>query len=85
MAEVQTNHVIDTNRLSTFLNIDPPDIQSIIDSAAEGVVFLLQQVLVKAAEFEQIQNEKTVLQVNYGLCSAKAELMGRTRSSYDEC
>jgi hypothetical protein len=67
MADVESSHSIDTQRLSSFLGIDPPDLQSILDSAAEGVVFLLQQVQVKATEYEEISNAKALLEVNYGI------------------
>jgi hypothetical protein len=66
MAVVGSSHAIDTDRLSSFLDIDAPDLQSILDSAAEGVVFLLQQVQIKAKEYEEIGNAKALLEVNYG-------------------
>jgi hypothetical protein len=66
MAVVEASHSIDTDRLSSFLDIDGPDLQSIIDSAADGVVFLLQQVQVKAMIFEEISNAKQKLEVDYG-------------------
>lgn len=64
MAEVES--AIDIQRLSSFLDIEAPNLQSIIDSAAEGVVFLLKQVQIKASEYEEIGNAKTLLEVNYG-------------------
>lgn len=67
MAEVEITSSIDTERLSSFLDIDVPDLQSILDSATEGIAFLLQQVQVKAAEYEQINNAKELLEVNYGM------------------
>jgi hypothetical protein len=77
MAAVETFNPIDTERLSSFLDIDTPDLQTILDSAADGVVFLLQQVQVKATEFEQINNSKAQLEVNYGIsCVEIAELTG---------
>ena len=66
MAEVETSPLVDTDRLSSFLDIDGPDLQSILDSAAEEVVFLLQQVQVKAKEFEDLNNAKQLLEVNLG-------------------
>jgi hypothetical protein len=77
MAAVETFQSIDAGRLSSFLDIDPPDLQTILDSAVEGVVFLLQQVQVKATEFEQINNAKTLLEVKYGIHSVvMTELTG---------
>jgi hypothetical protein len=67
MAEVESVSSIDTERLSSFLDIDAPDLQSILDSATDGIAFLLQQVQVKATEFEQISNAKALLEVNYGI------------------
>lgn len=67
MAEVESSHGIDTQRLSSFLDIDTPDLQSILDSAAEGVVFLLHQVQAKATAYEEISNAKALLEVNYGI------------------
>jgi len=69
MAAVATAQTIDTDRLSSFLDIDAPDLQTIIDSAAEGVIFLLQQVQVKATEYEELNSAKELLEVNYGLFS----------------
>ena len=66
MAEVESTSSIDTARLSSFLDIDVPDLQNILDSATEGIAFLLQQVQVKAGEYEQINNAKELLEVNYG-------------------
>ena len=66
MAAVETSSLVDKDRLSSFLDIDGPDLQSILDSAAEGVVFLLQQVQVKAKEFEDVNNAKQLLEVNLG-------------------
>jgi hypothetical protein len=67
MAEVESATSIDTERLSSFLDIDASDLQTILNSATEGIAFLLQQVQVKATEFEQISNAKALLEVNYGL------------------
>jgi len=67
MADVESSHGIDTQHLSSFLDIDPPDLQSILNSAAEGVVFLLQQVQAKVTEYEEISNAKALLEVNYGI------------------
>jgi hypothetical protein len=64
MAEVES--VIDTQRLSSFLDVDAPDLQNILDSAAEGVALLLRQVQVKASEYEEISNAKALLEVKYG-------------------
>jgi hypothetical protein len=64
MAEVES--ALDTQRLSSFLDMEAPDLQNIIDSAAEGVVFLLRLVQVKASEYEEISNAKALLEVNYG-------------------
>lgn len=66
MAVVEASHPIDTDRLSSFLDIDGPDLQNILDSAAEGVVFLLQQVQVKARVFEEISDAKQKLEIDYG-------------------
>jgi len=66
MAAVETSPLVDTDRLSSFLDIDGPDLQSILDSAAEEVVFLLRQVQVKAKEFEDVNNAKQLLEVNLG-------------------
>lgn len=86
MAAVEPAHAVDTQRLSSFLDIDGPDIQTILDSAAEGVVVLLQQVEVKAREYEEISNAKELLEVKYGIwCLGKVILMSRTRGPYDEC
>jgi hypothetical protein len=67
MAEVENASSIDTERLSSFLDIDVPDLQSILNSATENIAFLLHQIQVKATEFEQINNAKDVLEVNYGI------------------
>lgn len=66
MAAVESSVPVDTDRLSSFLDIDSPDLQSILESAAEGVVFLLQQVQVKAKEFDDLNNAKQLLEVNLG-------------------
>ena len=58
---------IDTDRLSSFLDIDTPDLQSIVDSAAEGVIFLLQQIQLKAKEYEEITHAKDELEVTFGI------------------
>jgi hypothetical protein len=63
MAAVES---LDTVQLSSFLDIDPPDLQNVLDSATEAVVYLLRQVAVKAAEYEQLASEKETLEVNYG-------------------
>jgi hypothetical protein len=67
MAAVETSASLDTDRLASFLDIDPPDLQSVLSSAADGVVFLLQQVQVKAGEYDQLANAKELLEVNYGI------------------
>ena len=67
MAVAAEDSSIDTQRLSSFLDIDAPDLQNILDSAANGVVFLLRQVQVKALEYEAISNAKALLEVNYGI------------------
>jgi len=88
MAEVETQpSTLDTSRLSSFLDIDQLDLQQIIDSAAEGVVFLLQQVQVKATECEQIRNAKDMLEINYGmdLLFGGERVDCRARGAYDEC
>ena len=78
MAEVESATSIDTERLSSFLDIDAPDLQTILDSATEGIAFLLQQVQVKATEFEQISNAKALLEVNYGLpCSDDTDMQNK--------
>lgn len=64
MAEVES--ALDSQRLSSFLDIDTPDLQVILDAAADGVLFLLKQVLVKASEYEEISNAKALLEVKYG-------------------
>lgn len=64
MAEVEP--ALDTQRLSSFLDMEAPDLQNIIDSAAEGLVFLLRLVQVKASEYEDISNAKALLEINYG-------------------
>jgi hypothetical protein len=80
MAAVETFNPIDAERLSSFLDIDALDLQTILDSAAEGVLFLLQQVQVKATEFEEINNSKTQLEVNYGISFVEvAELTGQNK------
>jgi hypothetical protein len=66
MTAVESPILIDTNLLSSFLSIDTPDIQSIINSAAEGVLLLLRQVQVKANEYEEITNAKTILEISVG-------------------
>jgi len=71
MAAVESSVFVDTDRLSSFLDIDAPDLQSILDSAAEGVVFLLQQVQVKAKEFDDLNNAKQLLEVNLGAFSRR--------------
>jgi hypothetical protein len=58
---------IDASRLSSFLDIGIPDLQTIIESAAEGVQFLLRQVQVKANDYEQIRQAKELLEINYGI------------------
>jgi hypothetical protein len=63
MAAVES---LDAAQLSSFLDIDPPDLQIVLDSATEAVVFLLRQVAVKASEYEQLASEKETLEVNYG-------------------
>lgn len=63
---VEVESAIDIQHLSSFLDIDSPKLQKILDSAAEGVVLLLKQVQVKASEYEEISNAKTLLEVNYG-------------------
>jgi hypothetical protein len=67
MAAVEPSHVVDTQRLSSFLDIDGPDLEAILNSAADGVVFLLQQVQVKVNEYEEISNAKALLEINYGI------------------
>ena len=67
MAEVEITSSIDTERLSSFLDIDVLDLQGILDSATADIAFLLQQVQVKAGEFEQINNAKELLEVSYGI------------------
>lgn len=56
---------IDATRLSSFLDIDVPDLQSIIDSATEEIRFLLCQVQVKVTDYEQIRQAKDLLEINY--------------------
>jgi len=87
MAAVETSPLVDTDRLSSFLDIDGPDLQSILDSATEGVVFLLQQVQVKAKEFEDVNNAKQLLEINLGEFSVAGDgvLIGRTTNSYSKC
>lgn len=84
MAEVESSSSIDTERLSSFLDIDGPDLQSILDSATEGIAFLLQQVQVKVGEFEQISNAKELLEVNYGTPLLWMCLTGSPRGAYYE-
>lgn len=84
MAEVESSSSIDTERLSSFLDIDGPDLQGILDSATEGIAFLLQQVQVKAGEFEQISNAKELLEVNYGTTLLWKCLTGSPRGAYYE-
>ena len=67
MATVESSHVVDTQRLSSFLDIDVPDLEAILNSAAEGVVFLLQQVQVKASEYEEMSNAKALLEIHHGI------------------
>jgi hypothetical protein len=67
MAAVETSSPIDTVRLSSFLSIETPDIQAIVNSAAEGVLSLLRQVQLKATEYEEISNAKAVLEVDLGI------------------
>lgn len=67
MAVVESFRDVDVQRLSSFLDIDAPDLQHILESAAEGVVFLLKQVQVKAVDYEEISNAKAVLEINYGI------------------
>ena len=66
MAAVEVLPSIDTDRLSSFLSIDTPDIQTIVNSAAEGILSLLRQVQIKATEYEEITNAKAVLEVTLG-------------------
>jgi len=87
MAAVETSPLVDTDRLSSFLDIDGPDLQRILDSAAEGVVFLLQQVQVKAKQFEDVNNAKQLLEVNLGEfspCIGRV-LIDRATNSYRKC
>jgi len=63
----QSISTIDTDRLSSFLDIDSPDLQNILDSAAEGVIVLLQQIQVKAKEYEEISHAKDELEVTFGI------------------
>jgi len=87
MAAVETSPLVDTDRLSSFLDIDGPDLQGILDSAADGVVFLLQQVQVKAKEFEDVNNAKQLLEVNLGkfFPCMRGVLIGRATNSYGKC
>jgi len=59
-------HGIDTGALSAFLDIDVSNLQDVVNSAADSVVLLLQQVQAKAREYEEIIEAKTQLQVDYG-------------------
>ena len=86
MAEVEISSSLDTHRLSSFLDIDVPDLQSVVDSANEGFIFVLQQVLVKAQEYEEISNAKAILEIDYGMIDLKkTRLTGRTSGSYIKC
>jgi hypothetical protein len=87
MAAVETSPLVDTDRLSSFLDIDGPDLQTLLDSATEGIVFLLQQVQVKAKEFEDVNNAKQLLEINLGEFSVAGDrvLIGRTTNSYRKC
>jgi hypothetical protein len=67
VAVAMPQHGIDTGALSAFLDIDGPDLQDIVNSAAGGVVFLLQQVQQKAREFQEVADAKTQLEVDYGI------------------
>lgn len=83
MAEVEASRSIDTGRLSLFLDIDVPDLQAILDSANEGLVFLLQQVLAKALEYDKISNAKEVLEVDYSTIYLEIpKLIFRSSRSY---
>ena len=66
MAAVEASALVDTDRLSSFLDIDGLDLQNILHSAAEGVVFLLQQVQVKAKEYEDLEGAKQELEISLG-------------------
>ena len=59
-------HGIDTGALSAFLDIDVSNLRDVVNSAADSVVLLLQQVQAKAREYEEIIEAKTQLQVDYG-------------------
>ena len=86
MAAVEPSAFVDTDRLSSFLDIDGPDLQNILDSAAEGVVSLLQRAQVKAKEFEDLRNAKQLMEVNLGEISHDmAVLICRTTCSYEQC
>jgi len=66
-AAVAMPHSIDTGALSAFLDIDVSDLQDIVNSAADSLVVLLQQVQAKARQYEAINEAKTQLQVDYGM------------------
>jgi hypothetical protein len=58
---------LDAARLSSFLEIEQTDVQTIIDAAADGLwTLLLQQVQAKAEQFNEINDAKALLEVNYG-------------------
>ena len=60
-------HGIDTGALAAFLDIDGPDLEDMVNSATDSVLFLLQQVQLKAREFRDVADAKTQLEVEYGI------------------
>ena len=87
MAAVETlpSSDLDTDRLSSFLDIDVSDLRAIIDSAAEGIHFLLRQVQVKATDYEHIRQAKDMLEINYRISQKRKVLSFRARGAYDQC
>jgi hypothetical protein len=67
VAVAMPQHGIDTGALSAFLDIDRPHLQDMVNSAADGVLLLLQQVQQKAREFQDVAEAKTQLEVDYGI------------------
>lgn len=67
VAVAMPQHGIDTGALSAFLGIDSPDLQDMVNSAADGILLLLHQVQQKAREFQEVTDAKTQLEVDYGI------------------
>jgi hypothetical protein len=62
-------HGIDTAALSLFLDVAVPDLEGLVNSAADRVILLLQQVQLKARQYQEIDDTRAQLQVDYGILS----------------